>query len=113
MKIQVDLKANPEVADLIGDMQMGDKVKFLTSLKMRNGEIAEFTMDKAVECSDEDKREHYESDDEDEGESMEEAEVDGDQMKRHSKMPAPGGSKNTPGGSVEQDRLAAALTAQL
>lgn len=114
MNIQIDLKANPAVADLIADMEMGDKVKFLTSIKSRNGELAEFTLDKAVECSEEDKREHYEEgDDDDEGESDEEAYADGDQMKKHSKMPAPGGSKNTPGGSVEQDRMAAALTGQL
>jgi hypothetical protein len=111
MKIQIDLKANPEVANLIADMEMGEKVKFLTSLQSRDGALAEFTLDKCVECSEEDKKEHYS--DADEGESEEEAEVDGDEMKTHSKMPAPGGSKNTPGGSVEQDRLAAAMSAQI
>lgn len=111
MKIQIDLKANPEIANLISDMGMGEKVKFLTSLQSKSDSLAEFTLDKAAECSDADKTEHYSDDDE--GESEEEAEVDGDEMKKHSKMPAPGGSKNTPGGSVEQDRMAAAISAQI
>jgi hypothetical protein len=110
MKIQVDLKKQPEVADLISDLSMGDKVKFLTSLRMKNGDLAEFTLDKAMECSPEEKAMHYSDDDE---ESMEEAEVDGDQMKTHAKMRSPGGSANTPGGSYEQDRLAASTAAQV
>ncbi len=108
MNISVDLKANPDVADLIADMEMGDKVCFRTSIKSKNGEIADFTLERAEEADDSD-----EDSEDDEGESEKEAEVDGDEMKEHSKMPAPGGSKNTPGGSVEQDRLAAALSAQI
>lgn len=107
MNIQVDLKANPEVADLISDMEMGKSVSFVTSLKSKNDSLAEFTLTRAEEGP--------EDEDEEDGddESEEEAEVDGDQMKRHSKMPAPGGSQNTPGGSAEQDKLAAALSAQI
>lgn len=109
MTITVDLKRNPDVLDLIADMQMGDRVSFVTSLKSKSDQLAEFTLDRAEEGP-----EKKEEDNEDEdGESEEEAEVDGDEMKMHAKMPAPGGSKNTPGGSVEQDKLAANLTAQL
>lgn len=110
MVISIDLKRNPDVADLLSGLEMGDKVKFFTSLKSNNGELAEFTLDKADECNDSDMKEHYsdeESDDEDQ------AEIEGTEQKRHSKMPAPGGSPNTPGGSRDQDRMAAALTAQI
>lgn len=109
MTIQVDLKRQPDVANLIADLDMGAKVCFITSLKSRTGELAEFTLERAEECDDE-----TEGDDEnEEGESQDEAEADGDQMKNTPKMPAPGGSKNTPGGSTDQDRLAAAVSAQL
>ena len=113
MVIQIDLKRNPDVASLLADMEMGSKVKFLTSLKSKTSELAEFTLDKAAECSEADCKEHYDEGEEDDGESEEEAETDGDQMKKHSKMPFPDGSKNTPGGSQEQDKLAASLTAQI
>jgi hypothetical protein len=108
MNIQVDLKRNPDVASLISDLNMGDGVCFCTSLKSRSADLAEFTLEKAVETP-----ESMKDSDEDEEESEDEAEVDGDQMKKTAKMPAPGGSPNTPGGSVEQDRLAASLTAQI
>lgn len=108
MILQFDLKRQPEVADLISDMQMGERVCFIASIKSKNDAIAEFTFEKAKECDPEDMDE--EKDDE---ESETEAEVDGDEMPKHSKMPAPGGSRNTPGGSAEQDKMAAALTAQL
>lgn len=109
MIIQVDLKRNPSVADLIADMSMGDGVCFRTSLKSKSDNLAEFTLEKAMEVPDDMK-----DDDDSEGdESEEEAETDGDEERTHSKMPAPGGSQNTPGGSVEQDRLAAALSAQI
>ncbi len=109
MLIQVDLKRNPQVADLIADLDMGAKVCFRTSLKSKNNELAEFTLEKADEAPPEE-----EDDDENgDGESEAEAETDGDEMKTHAKMPAPGGSRNTPGGSAEQDKLAASLTAQL
>lgn len=106
MIIQIDLKRNPQVADLIADLDMGAPVCFQTSLKSRNDSIAEFTLNKAEEGKEVD-------DESDPGESESESETDGDEMKDHSKMPAPGGSKNTPGGSAEQDKLAASLTAQL
>ena len=108
MLIQVDLKRQPQVAELIADLDMGSKVAFITSLKSRTGELAEFTLERAKECDDEE-----EGDENKDGESESEAETDGDEMKSHSKMPAPGGSKNTPGGSQDQDRLAAAVSAQL
>jgi hypothetical protein len=107
MIFQLDLKRNPEVGDLIADMQMGDKVCFITSLKSKNDAIAEFTLERAREASDTD------AEPEEDGESEKESEVDGDEMEDTAKMPAPGGSKNTPGGSQEQDRMAASLTAQL
>lgn len=104
MLIQIDLKRNTEVADLITDMQPGDRVSFITSLKSKNDNLAEFTLEKAEEGP-------AKTEEDDEGES--EAETDGDEMEMHAKMPAPGGSKNTPGGSADQDKMAAALTAQL
>lgn len=107
MIIQIDLKRNPEVADLIADMNMGDRVSFVTSLKSKNDSLAEFTLEKAEEGPA--KTEEEEGD----GESESEAETDGDEMPKHAKMPAPGGSTNTPGGSTEQDKMSAALTAQL
>lgn len=110
MTIQVDLKRNPAVADLIADLSMGDGVCFCTSLKSKSDQLAEFTLEKAVETPDSMKDSDEEAED---GESEEEAEVDGDEQRVHAKMPAPGGSKNTPGGSVEQDRMSAALTAQI
>ncbi len=110
MVISIDLKRNPDVADLISSMSMGDKVKFITSLKSSNGELAEFTLDHADECSPEEEAK-YESGDEADNEDQ--AEVEGTEQKRHSKMPAPGGSPNTPGGSQQQDKMAAALTAQI
>ena len=96
MRIQVDLKQNPEVADLIADMQPSDKVKFLTSLRSKNENLAEFTLDKAAECSPEDKKEHYSENEEgdDEGEMMEDE------------------GENTAGGSKQQDRMAAEQAAQ-
>lgn len=106
MIIQIDLKRQPQVADLITDMNMGDRVSFITSLKSKNDTLAEFTLEKAEEAPEK-------TEEEEEGESEPEAETDGDEMKGHAKMPAPGGSKNTPGGSAEQDKLAASLTAQL
>lgn len=109
MIIQVDLKRNPNVADLIADMSMGEGVCFRTSLKSKSDNLAEFTLEKAMEVPDEMK----DDDDSDDEESESEAEEDGDEERKHSKMPAPGGSQNTPGGSVEQDRLAAALTTQI
>ncbi len=109
MIIQVDLKRNPAVGDLISDMSMGDGVCFCTSLKSKNGELAEFTLEKAVETPDDMKDPEEEGD----GEGEAEAVTDGDQMKKTAKMPAPGGSRNTPGGSDEQDKMAAALTAQI
>ena len=108
MILQFDLKRQPQVADLISDMQMGDRVCFIASIKSKNDNIAEFTFEKAKECGPDDMEE--ENDDE---ESETEAVVDGDEMPKHAKMPAPGGSRNTPGGSAEQDKLAASLTAQL
>lgn len=111
MIFQLDLKRNPEVGDLIADMQMGDRICFITSLKSKNDAIAEFTLERARECSPDEMAD--EEGGEGDGESESEAETDGDQMKKHAKMPAPSGSKNTPGGSQEQDRMAAALTAQL
>lgn len=109
MLIQVDLKRQPQVADLIADLSMGDGVCFCTTLKSKSENLAEFTLEKAMETP-EDMKDSDESDDE---ESESEAEEDGDEERKHSKMPAPGGSQNTPGGSVEQDRMAAALTAQI
>lgn len=110
MIISIDLKRNPDVGSLISDMSMGEGVCFCTSLKSKSAELAEFTLEKAVETPESMKDSDEESDDE---ETDEEAETDGDEMKSHRKMPAPGGSPNTPGGSQEQDRLAASLTAQI
>lgn len=109
MILQFDLKRQPEVADLISDMQMGERVCFIASIKSKNDAIAEFTFEKAKECGPEDAGEEGDDDEESETEAV----VDGDEMPKHSKMPAPGGSRNTPGGSAEQDKMAAALTAQL
>lgn len=106
MIFQLDLKRQPQVADLIADMNMGDRVSFITSLKSKNDNLAEFTLEKAEEAP-------AKTEEEEDGESEAETETDGDEMKTHAKMPAPGGSKNTPGGSAEQDKLAASLTAQL
>lgn len=105
MIIQIDLKRNPDVSSLIADMEMGEKVCFRTSLKSKSENLAEFTLEKAEEAGDDV--------DNDDAESEEESEEDGDEERDESKMPAPGGSPNTPGGSVEQDRLAASSTAQL
>lgn len=108
MILQFDLKRQPQVADLISDMQMGDKVCFVASIKSKNDNIAEFTFEKAMDCPDD-----MMDEESDANESENEAETDGDEMPDHSKMPAPGGSRNTPGGSADQDKMAAALTAQL
>lgn len=103
MLIQVDLKRNPMVADLISDMQMGDSVSFITSLKSKTGDLAEFTLDRAEEGPVEDKT----GDGTDEGD---EGEGEGESVNTGN---GAGGSANTPGGSKEQDRMAAALTAQI
>lgn len=108
MVFQIDLKRNPAVADLISEMSMGEGVCFRTSLKSKSDNLAEFTLEKAMEVPDDMK-----DDDSDDEESDSEAEEDGDEERKHSRMPAPGGSQNTPGGSVEQDRMAAALSAQI
>lgn len=110
MEIQIDLKRNPQVADLIADMDMGSAVSFVTTLKSKSPELAEFTLERAEECEMPDNEENEEGE---EGKSDEEAETDGDMMKKHAKMPAAGGSRNTPGGSVDQDRMAASMTAQI
>lgn len=92
MLITIDLKRQPQVADLIADMDMGSGVCFKTSLKSRNDSLAEFTLEKAEE---------YENDAKEEDDNEEADEGDED------------ASTNTPGGSVQQDKMAAAVSAQL
>lgn len=101
MTITVDLKRQPQVADLISDLDMGAPVAFQTTLKSKNGEIAEFTLERAEEGKAADDK----NDDGDEG-------VDEDEAESVNTGNGAGGSANTPGGSKEQDRMAAALTAQ-
>lgn len=109
MNITVDLKRNPDIADLISNMQMGDGVCFCTSLKSKDDNLAEFTLDRAMETPDSMKEDESSEEDDSHAEAVE----DGDEMESHAKMPSPNGSRNTPGGSSEQDKLAASLTAQL
>ncbi len=96
MIIQIDLKRNPQVADLIADADMGTGVCFKTTLKSRSDALAEFTLEKAEECDNEPADDGDGSDAENAGDNADES-----------------GSTNTPGGSVMQDKLAAASTAQL
>jgi len=98
MLIQVDLKRNPDVADLIADMNMGDGVCFKTTLKSRSDALAEFTLEKAEEC---------------ETEPADANDGDGTDAENSADNAGESGSTNTPGGSVEQDKMAAASTAQL
>ena len=113
MIIQIDLKRNPDISSLIADMNMGDPVKFITTLKSRNDTLAEFTLEKAEELSPDEMKEREDDGDGEDAENADEDTAEGDSMKSHSKMPAPSSSPNTPGGSQEQDKTAAALTAQL
>lgn len=96
MVFQVDLKRQPAVADLIADMQPGDRVSFITSIKSKSPSLAEFTLEKAEEAPPQ-----AADDNTDEG-AGDEAEA-----------PVTDASQNTPGGSVMQDRMAAASTAQI
>ncbi len=106
MIFQIDLQRNPQVGDLIADMNMGDSVAFRTSLKSKSDKLAEFTLEKAMETP-------KEMMDDEEGEGTDAEENSDGEESDNAKMPAPTGSQNTPGGSAEQDKMAAALTAQI
>lgn len=115
MLFQIDLKRQPQVADLIAGMDMGTPVKFITTLKSNKNDLAEFTLEKAEELSPEEMKARETENDADEGgEQMDEAQAEKEGTQRpHSRMPFTGGSQNTPGGSQDQDRLAAATSAQI
>ncbi len=101
MIIQIDLKRNPDVSDLIADMNMGDGVCFYTSLKSRSPALAEFTLEKAEECDL--SKMQDDGDGSDTENSADNASENADESE----------SQNTPGGSMMQDKMAAATSAQI
>lgn len=97
MIFQIDLKRQPQVADLIADLDMGSGVCFMTTLKSRTDALAEFTLEKAEECD------ASKVVDDGDGPDAETSADNADESE----------STNTPGGSRMQDKMAAATTAQL
>lgn len=99
-KITLMFKKEPEIQNLVADMEMGKKLLLVASIASKSDESVEVTIEGATDDPNEAARLMQEDAGESEaGAGDGEGEVPG--------APAPGGSQNTPGGSVEQDLMAA------
>lgn len=48
-KLTIDLKANPDVADLVAAMQVGEKVRLDTTIQAKDDQTLTLTLDEASE----------------------------------------------------------------
>ena len=99
-KITLMFLKEPEIQNLVADMEMGKKLLLVASIASKNDESVEVTIEGATDDPTEAAAMMADKGDEKETEAgADEAEILG--------APAPGGSPNTPGGSIEQDLMAA------
>ena len=102
-KITLMFKKEPQIQNLVTDMEMGKKLLLVASIASKSDESVEATIEGATDDPSEAATMMADNPDETETESekaagADEAEIPGAQ--------APGGSPNTPGGSIEQDMMA-------
>ena len=103
-KITLMFKKEPEIQNLVTDMEMGKKLLLVASIASKSDESVEVTIEGATDDPTEaaalmaDNADEKETSDE-AGAGADEAEIPG--------AAAPCGSPNTPGGSIEQDLMAA------
>ena len=91
--ITIDLKKNPDVADLVADMDPGTSICLTTSIKAKDDQTLTLTLDSAEECESKD-----EEDAEDSEEDTEETD-ETDETEDEGAKPKKGGLKLFPDAS--------------
>jgi hypothetical protein len=83
--ITIDLKKNPDVADLIADMDPGAKICLYTGIKAKDDQTLTLTLDSAEQC--EDKSDDEDESEEEDSEESDEAETSDEKPKKKMLFP--------------------------
>lgn len=98
-KLNISFKKEPEIENLVADKEMGSKILLVASISAKSGEGIDVTIEGATD----DPAEAASMMSEEDAEGADKKpEVDETDM-----AAGEGGSPNTPGGSIEQDMMAA------